>query len=64
MFNLRKVKQLRTKQKLTQAELSRLSDVTIQTISKIENGHCDAVDTATIEKLAKGLKVKPKVFLK
>lgn len=64
MFDLSKLLLWRTRKKLTQAELSRRSLVTIQTISKIENGSSGNVDTATIEKLAEGLGIKPAEFLK
>jgi len=64
MFDLSKVLLWRTKNKLTQAELSKRSGITIQTISRIENGQCDNVDTKTIEKLATGFGVEPEAFLK
>ena len=64
MFDLSKLLLWRTRKKLTQAELSKRSDITIQTISKIENGQCGNVDTKTIEKLAQGLGIEPAVFLK
>jgi len=64
MFDLSKVLLWRTKQNLTQAELSKRSGLTIQTISKIENGQCGNVDTKTIEKLAVGFGVEPEAFLK
>ena len=64
MFDLSKLFLWRTRKKLTQAELSKRSDITIQTISRIENGQCKNVDTKTIEKLAKGLGVQPATFLK
>ena len=64
MFDLGKVLLWRTRKKMTQAELSKRSDITIQTISRIENGQCSNVDTKTIEKLAKGLGIQPAAFLK
>lgn len=64
MYNLTKLLSLREKRGLTQAELSKLSGKSIQTISRIENGHATNVDTATIESLAQGLGVQPTVFLK
>ena len=64
MFDLSKVLLWRTKNNLTQAELSKRSGITIPTISRIENGHCVNVDTKTIEKLALGFGVEPEAFLK
>ncbi len=64
MFDLSKILLWRVRKKLTQAELSRRSLVTIATISKIENGVAGNVDTKTIEKLAKGLDIKPAALLK
>jgi transcriptional regulator with XRE-family HTH domain len=64
IFDLRKIKTQRLAKGLTQKELAALSDVTIQTISTIECGHNLNVDSKTIEKLAKGLKLKPAAFLK
>lgn len=64
MFDLSKLLLWRTRKKLTQAELSKRSDITIQTISRIENGQCENVDTKTIEKLASGLDIQPAAFLK
>lgn len=64
MYNLTKLLSLRDERGLTQAELSRRSGKSIQTISRIENGHATNVDTETIEKLAQGLGVHPSVFLK
>ena len=63
MFDLSKVLLWRTRKKLTQAELSKRSGLTIQTISRIENGQCGNVDTKTIEKLAQGFGVEPEAFL-
>ncbi len=64
MFDLRKVRRLRRKRGMTQAELHRLTGLTIGTISEIENGHRIEVKGSTIEKLAKALKVKPAELLK
>jgi len=64
MFDLSKVFLWRTRKKLTQAELSKRSDITIATISRIENGQYGNVDTKTIEKLAYGLDIQPAAFLK
>lgn len=63
MYNLTKLLSLRDERGLTQAELSRRSGKSIQTISRIENGHATNVDTETIEKLAQALEVHPSVFL-
>lgn len=64
MFDLRKIKRFRRRQGLTQDELHKLTGLTISTISRIENGHCDGMQVSTIEKLAKALKVKPAELLK
>lgn len=64
MVNSRKVKQLRLGSGMTQNELAKVSDVSIQTISYIENGHQFRPSMSTLGKLAKALKVKPAELLK
>lgn len=48
----------------TQEVLSKLADVTIASISKIENGHSPRISMLNLKKLAKALKVKPAELLK
>lgn len=64
MWNGRKIKRLRLSKGLTQAEVARLSKLSVVTISKIENGRCPNPTTDTIEALAKGMRLKPAAFLK
>ena len=50
------LKNNRLEMKLSQAQLSKLSGVTIRTISAIENSKGMSVSTYTLEQLAKGLR--------
>lgn len=64
MLDDRKIKSLRLEHGLTQAALSRVAEITITTISKIENGHSRRISMLNLQKLAKALKVKPAELLK
>lgn len=64
MLDDRKIKSLRLERGLTQAALSRVAEITIATISKIENGHSRRISMLNLQKLAKALKVKPAELLK
>lgn len=64
MLDDRKIKGLRLERGLTQAALSRVAEITIATISKIENGHSRRISMLNLQKLAKALKVKPAELLK
>jgi transcriptional regulator with XRE-family HTH domain len=64
MLNGAKVLRLRGKNKLTQRELAIRSDMTIQSISGIENGHRLNIMTDNLISLAKALDVEPAELLK
>lgn len=64
MLDYRKIKSLRVERKMTQAELCKVADLTIATLSTIECGHKDKIAMGTLQKLAKALKVKPAELLK
>lgn len=52
------VRKIRLRKKLSQAKLARLSDMHINYIGRIERG-IQNISLINIEKLARGLKVKP-----
>lgn len=64
MIDYRKIKRLREELEFTQADLAKLTDLTIQTISTIENGHHTNLRLRTVHGIAKALKVKPAELLK
>ena len=55
-----KIKELREKRKLSQAELAELSGVSRATIIRLENTEEVVINTGTLEKLAKALNVSIK----
>jgi len=64
MLDWQKIKRLRRKQGKTQDELSKLAEITINTISNIENGHRPRIAMNTLDNLAKALGVKPHQLMK
>lgn len=52
-----KIKELREKKKLSQAELARLSGVSRATVIRLENSEDVVVNSKTLESLAKALNV-------
>ena len=59
----RRVKTLREKRGLTQAELAKRAGVTLGYIGKLETGHYDP-QLSTLKKLAKALKVTVAALVK
>lgn len=57
-----KIKELREKRKLSQAELAELSGVSRPTISRLESGEDVVINSRTLEKLAKALEVSIKTL--
>ncbi len=55
-----KIKELREKRKLSQAELAELSGVSRATIIRLENTEEVVINTGTLEKLANALNVSIK----
>lgn len=55
----KRIKELRTKEKLTQEQLAEMINIEERSLSKIECGE-NFVSADTLEKLAKALKVSPK----
>lgn len=55
-----KIKELREKRRLSQAELAELSGVSRATIIRLENTEEVVINTGTLEKLAKALNVSIK----
>ena len=64
MLDFQKIRRLRSEKNVTQAEVCRIADLTIATLSRIENGHLDQISMGTLRKLAKAYKVKPAELLK
>jgi transcriptional regulator with XRE-family HTH domain len=64
IWSSRKIKACRLSKGLTQAEVARLSRLTIDTISRIENNRAPNPDSDTIEALARAMRLKPAAFLK
>ena len=64
MLNGAKVLRLRGKKEMTQRELAIRSQMTIQTISEIENGHRPNIMTDNLISLAKALDTEPAELLK
>ncbi len=58
-MTLSRIKEHRKRRGLTQMELAKLSDVGRATIAAIEGGNRKRVLPATVERLARALKVKP-----
>jgi transcriptional regulator with XRE-family HTH domain len=57
-----KIKELREKRRLSQAELARVSGVSRPTINRLENGEDVVINSRTLEKLAKALNVSIKTL--
>jgi len=57
-----KIKVLREKKGISQAELARISGVSRPTIVRLENSENIAINTRTLEKLAKALNVSIKTL--
>ncbi len=57
-----KIKGLRLKRKLSQAELARLSGVSRPTINRIESASDVVINTQTLERIAKALNVSVKTL--
>jgi transcriptional regulator with XRE-family HTH domain len=57
-----KIKELRLKRKLSQAELARLSGVSRPTINRIESSSDVVINTQTLERIAKALNVSVKTL--
>lgn len=54
----KRIREIRIARKLTQEDLSELTDIGASSISKIESGHFHPTDE-NLEKIAKALKVEP-----
>ena len=57
-----KIKELRERKRMSQAELSQLSGVSRATIIRIENTDNVVINTQTLERLAKALNVSVKTL--
>lgn len=57
-----KIKELRLKRRLSQAELARLSGVSRPTINRIESSSDVVINTQTLERIAKALNVSVKTL--
>lgn len=57
-----KIKELREKKRISQAELSQLSGVSRATIIRIESADNVVINTQTLERLAKALNVSVKTL--
>lgn len=57
-----KIKELREKKRMSQAELSKLSGVSRASIIRIESSENVVVNTQTLERLAKALNVSVKTL--
>lgn len=57
-----KIKELREKKRMSQAELSQLSGVSRATIIRIESADNVVINTQTLERLAKALNVSIKTL--
>lgn len=55
-----KIKELREKKKMSQAELARISGVSRATVIRLENSEDVVINSRTLEKLAKALNVSIK----
>lgn len=64
MVDFHKIKTLRAERGWTQAQLGVIADLTIATISLMENGHKDQISMGTLEKLSKAFKVRPAELMK
>ena len=53
-----KIRALRNRRGLTQAELAEKADLTPEHLSKLENGHVEGVEYATVVRLAKVFGIK------
>ena len=51
----KKIKQLRQQKKLSQEKLARLSDISLNTLTKIESGFTKRPSIQTIKKIAEAL---------
>jgi transcriptional regulator with XRE-family HTH domain len=51
------IKQLRQKRKLSQEKLARLTDISLNTLTKIESGFTKRPSIQTIHKIARALEV-------
>ena len=54
----KRIREIRTSKKLTQEDLSELTDIGTSSISKIESGHFHPTDE-NLERIAKALNVEP-----
>lgn len=57
-----KIKELREKRRMSQAELARLSGVSRPTINRIESNTDVVINTQTLERIAKALNVSIKTL--
>ena len=64
MLDFQKITRMRSEKNMTQAEVCSIADLTVATLSRIENGHLDQISMGTLRKLAKVFKVKPAELLK
>jgi len=64
MLDGKAVRRLRRGKKITQLQLSKLTELTVQSISHIENGHRRNIFTDNLDELAKALDVEPAELLK
>lgn len=51
------IKKIRKQKKLTQEKLARLSDISLNTLTKIESGFAKSPNIKTVVKIAKALNV-------
>lgn len=64
MLDFQKIARLRSDKGLTQVEVCSIANITVATLSCIENGHKDTISMGTLRKLARAFKVKPAELLK
>lgn len=64
MVDFHKIKRMRAERGWTQAQLGAIADLTIATISQMENGHKDQISMGTLKKIARAFSVKPAELLK